>query len=689
VIRARLAVIARRLSLRAADMSRARTQVIVAAVVFALLLPLVAFAATSSMKSRADNFAGKSSARSGYGIAATPDPPTDVFAKAPTGNATFVNWSPPTIAPTGTVSYEVWRADSEGAPYNPLGTTTGGVYATSYVDTTTVSTKRYWYAVKTVVGGNKSAPSTVSAAVWPSIAPTTGPPARPGDVSASTTGTIMVTWRPSSDAAGYYVLRGSSSTTSSLTTMTPIPLAYAFYKDVTAYPGMPYYYTVVAVDASGTLSPKSVEAEGRAVDTLASGQPEPHKTGTSESGCLCHAMHTAAGPTKLTKVPGDSSSAICDRCHTPATALGEFLDPLWKSGHSLAATVSVDKPFTCMTCHVPVYNSGFAPASLLRVKGSWVCTTVTGATPEDNGFCYTCHGTGSTLPEGDLRVFEDSAHSTIAAPATGAEVVCDACHESHSSRNESLLKYSGYMVCMQCHTSAVPDPNAPDVLSSLRLNPDRNAKHPILPADQPVGGAKMTCQNCHNTHASTVDTPLVDPHIPNRAWAGDEKAFCFSCHDGETLPTSTQTTPWAGEVLASGGTTTTDIEHAYATNVHGGAPSADTTNTNAHLRPDMGYTAGKVLECSVCHDPHGSINNFTLRQNVVSVGATMTVGGLLVAKAPDGGYDLRFFCQSCHMWSSAVHDIVSMANTSTVSFPMDCTACHRHLDLSGEPTSTL
>lgn len=507
--------------MRAVGAPRARTHVIVAAVVFALLLPLVAFAATSSMKSRAGTFAGKPSARSGYSTAAIPDPPTAVFAKAPTGNAAFINWSPPTTATVGTVSYEVWRADSEGAAsrneYTFRGTTSGGIYATSYVDTMTVSSRRYWYAVKTVEDGNPSETSTVFAAVWPSIAPTTGSPARPGDVSASTTGTIMVTWRPSSDAAGYYVLRGSSSTTSSLTMMTPIPLAYAFYKDVTAYPGMPYYYTVVAVDASGTLSPKSVEAEGRAVDALASGQPQPHETGTGESGCLCHASHTAAGPTNLMKVPGDSSSAICDRCHTPATALGEFLDPLATSRHPLAATTSVDNPFTCMTCHVPVYNSVDEIASLLRVNGSWVCTAVTGVTP-GNGFCYTCHGIGSTLPRGDLAtVFGASAHSTITAPATGANVKCDACHESHSSRNESLLKYSGYMVCMQCHTSAVPDPNAPDVLSSLQLNPDANAKHPILPTDQ-VGGAKMTCQNCHNTHASTVATPLVDPQAPGNAW---------------------------------------------------------------------------------------------------------------------------------------------------------------------------
>ena len=595
-----------------------------------------------------------------------------MFAKAPIGNATFVNWAPP-AATVGTVSYEVWRADSEGAAvsdaYNLIGTTSGGVYATSFVDTTTVSTKRYWYAVKTVDDENPSATSTVSAWVWSSIAPTTGPPARPVGVSATTTSTtITVRWDASIAAAGYYVLRGRSSLASSLTTMTPLLLVRT-YSDVTANAGEPYYYTVVAVDASGTLSPLSVEAEGRAVDAVP-GQPEPHKTGTDESGCLCHASHTAAGPARLTKVPGDSSSAICDRCHTPATALGEFLDPLAESKHSLSTTTSVDNPFTCMTCHVPVYNSDEATASLLRVEGSWVCTAVTGVA-RGNGFCYQCHGVGSTLPKGDLTGFAQAGHNSIPAPATRADVVCDSCHESHSSRNESLLKYSGYMVCMQCHTSAVPDPNAPDLLSSLQLNPDANAKHPILPADQ-LGGARMTCQNCHSTHASTATTPLVDPHAPGTAWGYGERLFCVSCHDGQALPGATAE---ASAVLAFGGATRiADIQTAYVTNVHGDGTRSDPTTTTAFLRVDMAYTAGMVLKCSDCHDPHGSMNNFTLRQNVVSAGATMTVGGLLVAEAP-GGYDLRFFCSSCHILNLAAHLALSVDFSS---FPIDCTRCHRH-----------
>jgi len=238
---------------------------------------------------------------------------------------------------------------------------------------------------------------------------------------------------------------------------------------------------------------------------------------------------------------------------------------------------------------------------------------------------------------------------------------------------------------------------APDILSSLQLNPDANAKHPILLADQ-ADGAKMTCQNCHNTHASTVTTPLVDPHDPSPAGPPvlDEKTFCFSCHNGLALPTSAETTPWAGEVLASGGVTVVaDIQAAYQLNYHGYgiAPTdAKVATITAFLRPDMGYTANTTLECRACHDPHGSMNNFTLRQNVVSVGATMTVDGLLVAEAPGGGYDLRFFCASCHLWDPVSHTQLALADTSTIDFtqfPIDCTACHRHMKPNGTPSRDL
>jgi hypothetical protein len=106
----------------------------------------------------------------------------------------------------------------------------------------------------------------------------------------------------------------------------------------------------------------------------------------------------------------------------------------------------------------------------------------------------------------------------------------------------------------------------------------------------------------------------------------------------------------------------------------------------------MGYTYSTTLECRACHDAHGTLNNYALQQNVVSASGNKTISGVLVAKFTklDGttGYDMRFFCSTCHLWDSATHDVASMANTSTVGFPMDCTACHRHM-LDGVPTKRL
>jgi predicted CXXCH cytochrome family protein len=290
---------------------------------------------------------------------------------------------------------------------------------------------------------------------------------------------------------------------------------------------------------------------------------------------------------------------------------------------------------------------------------------------------------------GDLTVFESSGHRTVPAPDTGANITCDTCHESHSSRNSGLLRYEGYMVCVQCHTASASDPNQVDILGKLMLNEGANTKHPLLPQDQTTG-ARMTCQNCHNTHTTTAGFPLVDPHNPSPSgtWTtprSDEKAFCFRCHDGDPLPTSAETTPWATAVLSrSGVTTTTDIEARYTVNVHGFASPSGSTTTTAHLRSDMGYSYGDVLGCRACHDPHGTANNDAVLDTVVSADGSKSIFGVLTYKIPAGGKDFRFFCNACHLWDSASHD--SRAGTSTVSFPTNCKACHGHsVQITPEP----
>jgi predicted CXXCH cytochrome family protein len=643
--------------------------------------------------------AGSTSAPSAVATTSTlaaplPSAPATVFAKAPSGSYAYVNWEPSRDT-VGGVAYRIWRS-LDGVTYSALATNTGGVTDTTYIDNGLTSSTRYWYAISTVDSRGESSRSSTASAVWPSIAPTTGPPPRPeGLTMIGSNLTVALQWlaSPNPGVKGYYVYRAPASLSTSETTLNAgIPTTGTAFFDFTAVNGEPYYYSIRAVDGSNTIGSPSVEIEGRAIRPLQGGEAQPHAFG-NDSACICHAPHRATDD-PLMGIPGSNRDTVCETCHAPAASLGEFLDPLAKSRHSLAATTSVDNPFSCITCHVPLYYFDGQPKNLLRVNsGTSPCVLVTN-TPEGNGFCYSCHGVGSTLPQGDLTGFEVSGHNNVPAPPTGAGVTCDACHESHSSRNEHLNRYSGFMMCMQCHTSSASDPREPDIWSKLQLNEDANAKHPLLPGDQTTG-ARMMCQNCHNTHMTTAANPLVDPHNPSPTgiWTTprtDEKAFCFRCHDGKPLPTSAETTSWAAPVLAeSAATTVTDIQGAYSLNVHGFGTASGPTTTTAYLRPDMGYTYNTVLECRSCHDPHGTMNNYALQQNVVSASGNKTVSGVVVAKVPGGGYDLRFFCSTCHLFDSATHDLSSMANTSTTTFPMDCTACHRHVRTNGLPSTRL
>jgi predicted CXXCH cytochrome family protein len=622
-------------------------------------------------------------------MAPLPAAPDIVFAKSPSGFFSMVNWTYSRDA-LGTVHYRIWRS-TDGVNFAPLATTVGGIYDTQYIDSTLSASRQYWYAISTVDVRGESSLSDTSSAVWPSIATTTTGPQRPSGLAAvEASGQVLLSWTPSANptTVGYKVLRADASLATP-TVLTSLAIADTFYFDTDVTNGQPYFYSVVAVDASGTVGSPSTELSAR--PHFVFGDESPHILDGDNSTCICHATHTATSSSSLIRFPGATKTTVCDSCHAPASSLGEFLDPLAKSRHSLGATSSPEEQFTCNTCHRPVKQSNEATANLMRTNSDSPCVVVTD-TPAGNAFCYKCHGAGSTLPQGDLTGFEQSAHATIAAPPTGAGITCDACHESHSSRNEHLNRYSGFMMCVKCHNSEQIDPNALDIWTRLTQNSESNAKHPLLPQDQ-VSGARMTCQNCHNTHSSSAKYPLVDPHDPSPRgeWTtpqADEKAFCFTCHNGQALPTSQETTPWAEPVLASGAATSVaNIKDAYQVNVHGFGQRSGSTTTTAYLRPDMGYQYGDVLECRSCHDPHGTTNNYALQQTVRSATGLKSINGVTVAPVAGGGYDLRFFCNTCHLFDSATHD--SIAGTSTVTFPTNCTACHRHIRANGTPSSNL
>ena len=476
--------------------------------------------------------------------------------------------------------------------------------------------------------------------------------------------------------------------------------------DTSAVNGQIYYYRAYPVDASMTVGYGSLEvqAKPRSADTT----PDPHvysQDSTSSAMCMmCHDTHAAATFGSLLRA-GTENDYVCLQCHSlnsgkaSIDTSSELSDPLNQSAIPIATPAKPAATLQCTDCHRVWADEASSTAGLLSVGGTGM--TGEGGITQGDAVCYSCHGAGSTLKYGDMSGFESSAHVKVPDPPSGSEVKCLACHEHHTSRNTRLTRYEGYMVCAQCHSAATGDPNQPDVWSKLTLNNDANSKHPLLPQDQ-VNGARMTCQNCHNTHSTTKTDPLVDPHNPSTSgtWtgnlSGDAKSYCFLCHDGKPLPTSAETTPWADPVRGQNGTTTvTDMKSAYDVNVHGYADASDPTTTTDFLRPDMGYSAGDTLDCTACHDPHGTSNNFSLLTKIKSADGTKTVSGVLVYKIPAGsitsaspvGYDTRFFCSTCHLFDPATHD--PMAGTDTTVFgKTDCNSCHSHVK-SGAPSTGL
>jgi len=655
---------------------------------------------TYSFSIAAVNGAGTTSARSASVNATTPatalpQAPASLYAAAPTGDHVFLNWWP--VSTEGAGSYRIWRSE-DGVTYSQLTTVAVGV--TSYTDAGLRSSTRYYYAVSAVDSrgeGPRSA-TTSSALQW--TAPITGRPQRPAGLSAvEGSASVALNWQPVSNAAvtGYLVTRADKSL-GVITTLTVAPTVSASWVDTSVANGSPYWYSVSAIDESGTIGFPSLEERARPRQGYSG--PDIHIMGSVTGAAVCESCHTIKwAPTDSNLIlakGGPNEVNTCMWCHSSGSGLAstetsdEVGDPLAVSGMSVwtSATPTVDA--TCMTCHKNVVLSGKAPQGLLRVNGVSTGQQV----------CYQCHGASTTLPYGDMTGFEGSGHSKVPLPASGSEIACSTCHESHRSRNEGMTKYAGYMQCMQCHTSSASNPDEPDLWSGLTASEDSDSRHPLLPQDQ-LTGARMQCQNCHNTHATNSANPLVDPHDPSPqgTWTvsrTDEKAFCFRCHDGEPLPTAAETAPWAGAVAArSNAATVTNLSSAYNTNVHGFNSASGATTTTAHLRADMGYAYAAVLECRACHDPHGGANNFALRQTVTSADGGKSVTGLLVTKIPAGsvtttspvGYDLRFFCASCHVWDPVDHD--ARVGSSTSSFPTDCVRCHRHVRTNGTASTRL
>jgi fibronectin type 3 domain-containing protein len=193
-------------------------------------------------------------------------------AAGPSGLVAVPNDSKVTLtwnALSGAASYNVKRSTTSGG--SPPGTyttisTAGSVTTPSYTDSTAVNGTTYYYTVSAVNGSTvESANSANEASATPSV-----PPPAPTDLTPTPgNGSVALSWSASTGAATYNVKRS----TTSLAEVTITNVTTTTFMDTAVVNGVPYYYVVSAINATGSESANSSEATATPVG------PPPAPTG--------------------------------------------------------------------------------------------------------------------------------------------------------------------------------------------------------------------------------------------------------------------------------------------------------------------------------------------------------------------------------------------------------------------------
>lgn len=161
-----------------------------------------------------------------------------------------------------------------------------------------------------------------------------------------------------------------------------------------------------------------------------------------------------------------------------------------------------------------------------------------------------------------------------------------------------------------------------------------NSHHDISDADQAFSGARIECLHCHGAHTSAASQPVADPFATTTPWTGSTNAFCLSCHGGGGGPldpgfpagvvgpeVDTLDPQWSALGVDWCRTLDGACETASCSSLRGidvnefveGPWWVEYANTYAthgpnSKRPWPGYSGAPSydLDCTACHDPHGS-----------------------------------------------------------------------------------
>ncbi len=330
----------------------------------------------------------------------------------------------------------------------------------------------------------------------------------------------------------------------------------------------------------------------------------------------CHNPHTA----KNEKLIGSELKDLCFKCHTKAKLLpGEVVHKPVKDGQCLAChdAHSADKKGlvkdagakACYSCHPEKDIAGKKNVHPEVKKGN----------------CSTCHASHSSNRPGllvkstkALCMGCHSSKSTKLLKAHGGLNVsssdCASCHSPHSSDNAGILKKNLHKPfetgkCSTCHLqgSSKVKTNSTQLCSKCHAPTmdSFNKRYSHLGA----GAADNPCINCHNPHASDGDALLK----------GQESRVCYTCH-GETKKFAeiSNFTHSKLEQCSSCHSSHGSNERYF---MRSGVETCSTEQchtTQGRFTHPVGKDiidprSGSALDCSTCHNPMGSPEEFILR----------------------------------------------------------------------------
>jgi predicted CxxxxCH...CXXCH cytochrome family protein len=320
----------------------------------------------------------------------------------------------------------------------------------------------------------------------------------------------------------------------------------------------------------------------------------------------------------------DDPDALCVACHTKTRF------------HRPGATETHFEEQDCTRCHQ--HQFGFWPeniqcrdchTSIPLPSGDHLTHAQAPYGPVTNR-CSSCHWKVTTW-----KVHRDGKVEFADEQRLDKTVACDTCHGLGGPQAKSLWGTGQRLDCVTCHNPEKPaqinGATAPPIGEFWAASGHGNTTG--FASGNP--GAGLSCDACHDPNAPHIG--VADGNYRLRA---EPTALCLSCH---------------GE--------------------RGSASVKVSTHGNTHF--GFRFEEQFQVDCTDCHDPHGTRNLSMIRTEIRGTPVTFTARtgpGSFDAPDNDNRNDL---CATCH--TQTRHNRVPGNQAETPHFEgMDCTSCHKH-----------